>query len=190
MALSFRLARPCFGATIAIRRDRLAQIGGFSRFADDLAEDYSIGEAVRLSGYEVAIPTFSVAHVCLESSLEATLEQQLGLARTIKSIDPVGYCGSIITHPLPLALLGAFLGGTDSAFLVAVAFGCRHLLALAVKRAFGLAAQPAWLIPIQDVIAFSVYVMSFFGTTVSWRGHKYRVLPDGKLVHDQSPGAP
>jgi len=182
MALSFRLARPCFGATIAMRRETLNRIGGFSSFADDLAEDYAIGEAVRAAGYEVAIPCFSVGHVCAESDLRALLAHQMRFARTIRSIDPIGYAGSVITHPLPLALLGLLLGGAGSALVLAIAFGCRLLLCASIERAFGLAGQPAWLVPVQDLIAFGVYVASFFGSTVSWRGHTYRVLPDGRLV--------
>jgi ceramide glucosyltransferase len=184
MALSFGLARPCFGATIAVRRETLNQIGGFANFADDLADDYAIGEAVRASGYEVAIPSFAVGHVCFESDLESLLAWQMRFARTVKSIDPIGYAGSIITHPLPLALIGALLGDGGALLLLAVTLVSRHLLLRSVERRFGLAGQPSWLIPIQDLISFTVYVASFFGTTVSWRGHKYRVLPDGRLLHD------
>jgi ceramide glucosyltransferase len=189
MALSFRLARPCFGATIAIRRETLNHIGDFMSFADELADDYSIGEAVRSSGYEVAIPSFSVGHVCFESDFETLLARQMRFARTIKSIDPIGYAGSIITHPLPLALIAALLGSVGSILLVAVALGCRQLLSMSVERGFGLPRQPSWLVPIQDLISFVVYLASFFGSTVSWRGQGYRVLPDGRLIHDPSRGA-
>jgi ceramide glucosyltransferase len=184
MALSLRLARPCFGATIAMRRETLNRIGGFSNFADDLAEDYAIGEAVRASGSEVAIPGFSVGHVCAENDLRALLAHQMRFARTIRGIDPIGYAGSIITHPLPLALIGLLLGGAGAGLVLAVALGCRLLLCASIERAFGLAGQPSWLIPVHDLIAFAVYVASFFGSTVSWRGNTYRVLSDGRLVED------
>jgi cellulose synthase/poly-beta-1,6-N-acetylglucosamine synthase-like glycosyltransferase len=52
MALSLGLATPCFGATLALRRSLLKSIGGFSAFADFLAEDYGIGQAVRISGHD------------------------------------------------------------------------------------------------------------------------------------------
>jgi ceramide glucosyltransferase len=55
MALTFGLARPCFGATMAIRRQLLTSLGGFSTFANLLADDNAIGEAVRERGYEVVI---------------------------------------------------------------------------------------------------------------------------------------
>jgi ceramide glucosyltransferase len=184
VALSLRLARPCFGATIVLRREMLSRIGGFTSFADDLADDYAIGEAVRSCGHAVAIPSFTVGHVCSERDFQSLLGRQLRFARTVKSIDPVGYAGSIITHPLPLALLGTVLGGAGALLLLGLAIASRHLVARSIERAFGLAAQPGWLVPVQDLIAFGAYVASFFGSTVSWRGHKYRVLPDGRLLHE------
>jgi len=71
-----------------------------------------------------------------------------------------------------------------AALVLAIAFGCRLLLCASIERAFGLAGQPSWLIPVHDLISFAVYVASFFGSTVSWRGNTYRVLSDGRLVED------
>jgi hypothetical protein len=34
----------------------------------------------------------------------------------------------------------------------------------------------------QDVIAFVAYLVSFFGTTVDWRGHRYRLLSNGSFA--------
>jgi ceramide glucosyltransferase len=185
IALRFRLAQPCFGATIAMRRETLNRIGGFSEFADYLAEDYSIGEAIRSAGYKVAIPSFSVGHVCAENDFASLLGQQMRFARTIKSIDPIGYAGSVIAYPLPLALIAALLGGNGTLHLLAVVIACRAILCMLVTRVFRLAAQPYWLIVIQDLISFLVYVGSFFGMTVGWRGQNYRVLKGGRLVEDK-----
>src|SRR5262249_56694792 len=45
--LGLGLARPCFGSTMALRREALAAIGGFKPFADCLADDYAMGAALR-----------------------------------------------------------------------------------------------------------------------------------------------
>jgi ceramide glucosyltransferase len=71
VARSVGLAQPCFGATIAVTRETLDDIGGFPAFADCLADDYAIGAAVRAAGYDVAIPPFSVGHVCFEQTSRA-----------------------------------------------------------------------------------------------------------------------
>src|SRR5258708_7771043 len=48
------LIRPwpgCFGATLALHRETLRQIGGFQRFRDQLADDYRLGAAVVEAGF-------------------------------------------------------------------------------------------------------------------------------------------
>ena len=64
VAMTFGLARPCFGSTIALRRETLNRIGGFPALADCLADDYALGEAVRAGGQEVAVAPGSVGHAC------------------------------------------------------------------------------------------------------------------------------
>jgi ceramide glucosyltransferase len=182
LARSIGLAQPCFGATIALRSETLEEIGGFHAFADCLADDYAVGEAVREAGYDVAIPPFSVGHVCFEQTAAELLRHQMRQSRTIRSIDPVGYAGAIITHPFALALLGALLGSPVGLLVAAIAVVCRTALTLAVERAFALPRHQYWLIPFRDLMAFTTFVSGFFGTSVSWRGSRYRVLSDGTVV--------
>ena len=186
LARSMGLAQPCFGATIALRSETLNDIGGFHAFADCLADDYAVGEAVRTAGYDVAIPSFSVGHVCFERSATELLRHQMRQSRTIRSIDPVGYAGAIITHPLALALIGALLGSPVGLLVAALAIVCRTALTLAVEHAFGLPRHQYWLIPLRDLMAFTTFVSGFFGTSVSWRGSRYRVLSDGTVVQNSN----
>ena len=181
-AISFGLAQPCFGSTIAIRRDMLARIGGLKTFADCLADDYAIGEAVRASGARVAILSHSVGHVCFEDSLPSLLAHEIRVARTIRSIDPIGYCGTIFNHPFSLGLLGALLGGQDGLLLATFGLACRALLCLCVEHAFALKRQPYWLLPMAELLTFFVFVRGLLGSTVTWRGADHRVDQDGRLM--------
>jgi ceramide glucosyltransferase len=184
-AVSLGLAKPCFGATIALRRSTLDRIGGFGALADVLADDHAIGVAIRSQGYDVVTAPFLVGHHCFEGSLRQLIRHQIRVARTIKSIDPIGYAGTIITHPWPLALLALILG-SPAATLVAVAvLLSRVMLCRCVEWRFDLPRQNYWLIPLQDIIGFGVYVTSFFGATVHWRGADYRVTADGTLLQGQ-----
>ena len=183
-AMALKLAKPCFGSTIALKRSTLERIGGFGRFADDLADDYAIGTAARAEGYQVVTAPFLVGHCCFEGSLRQLVRHQIRVARTIKSIDPIGYGGSIITHPWPLALLGMLSGSSAAALVAVAALASRIAVCRCVERRFGLPRVSLWLIPVHDVIAFGVYVASFFGTTVHWRGADYRVATDGTLVEE------
>jgi ceramide glucosyltransferase len=185
VAVSLGLAKPCFGATIALRRSVLERIGGFTALADVLADDHAVGVAVRSAGYEVVTAPFLVGHHCFEESFRQLFRHQMRIARTIKSIDPVAYAGTIVTHPWPFALL-ALLGGDPAAIMVAIAvLVARVTLCRCVEWRFGLPRQNYWLIPLHDLIAFTVYATSFFGATVHWRGADYRVAPNGSLIEGQ-----
>jgi len=182
--LALKVTKPCFGASIAMRRSVLERIGGFAPFADELADDYAIGVAVRSAGYEVVTAPFLVGHRCFEGSLRQLMRHQIRVARTIKNIDPIGYAGTIISHPWPLALIGMLSGSGAAALLAVAALASRLMLCRCVERRFGLPRENYWLIPLQDIIAFAVYVVSFLGATVHWRGADYRVAADGTLVEE------
>jgi ceramide glucosyltransferase len=185
-ALTFDAARPCFGSAILMRRSILDRVGGLGMFADELADDFAIGKAIRAAGYRVVIPRFAVGHVCFEREFRSFWERQMRSARTIRSIDPVGYVGTIFMHPFTLALLAALVGMPHPALMVATAVTSRLVLCSCVERAFGLPRQQHWLVPVHDLISFMIFVTSFLGSAVVWRGHSYRVLADGALKQDQS----
>jgi ceramide glucosyltransferase len=103
----------------------------------------------------------------------------------VRSIAPVGYAGAFLTHPFPLALGGALLGGEYALAVAAAALACRFALCICAERAFRLPRQPYWLIPSRDLLSFGVYIWSFFGMRVQWRGSRYRVAADGSLLSDR-----
>lgn len=182
MAGRLGLARYCGGATIALRRSTLDRIGGFGDFANVLADDHAIGAAVRSLGHRVVIAPILVGHHCFEVSLRQLFLQQLRAARTIKTVQPIGYAGSFVVHPISLALLGALSGSAAAAGIAAVAFAARLMVCRCVERRFGLPRQDYWLVPLQDVTSFAIYIVSFFGKMVHWRGIDYRVAPSGVMV--------
>jgi ceramide glucosyltransferase len=182
--LSLRLARPCFGSTIALRRDMLTRIGGFEAFAEHLADDNAMGEAVRRTGASVAIPTLVIAHAWALHGARELLRQELRWARTIRAVDPLGFMGSVVTYSLPFALLALALDGPVplSAAAIAAALLSRLVLQAQVDHALG-AAEHRWRLgPVRDLLSFLVFIASFFGGAISWRGHRYRVGRDGILI--------
>jgi ceramide glucosyltransferase len=188
--LKLGLACPCFGSTLALRRQTLGEIGGFMAFLDCLADDYAMGEALRARGYAISIPPFAIAHMCTQSSPRDFWCHELRWARTIKSIDLVGYAGSIIAHPLPWALIAALLGAGSTALLPAITIAlasivCRMALLRQVERAYALPPQPYWLVPAHDLWSFILFVVSFCGRDVSWKGHHYRMVAGGNWVIDR-----
>ena len=184
VGLAMGLARPCFGATIAMKRETLAAIGGFDAFLAHLADDNAIGEAVRKAGLTVAIPPLVVRHTCAERDAGELLRHELRWARTLRAASPWGYAGLVMTHPLPFAILAAVTSGRPLAggLMVVAAIACRLVLQIQVDRTLGLRSKSGWLGPLRDLLAFGVHFASFFVGVVSWRGHRYRVRPDGTLV--------
>ena len=178
------MARPCFGATIALRRETLAAVGGFETVLYHLADDYALGEAVRALGLQVRVSRLIVAHTCTEQSLSELARHELRWARTIRAVSPTGYAGSFITHPLPFALLAAaFIGvGAPALGIVAMTLACRLVLQLQVDATLRVRMNRWWLGPVRDLLSFIVYVAGFFVGAVSWRGQRYEVRGDGTLA--------
>jgi ceramide glucosyltransferase len=181
--ISLGLAQPCMGSTIALRRAMLEEIGGFSAFADYLADDYEIGRAVRARGYRLAVPAMGVGHTAAEASARDLLRHELRWTRTIRTVNPLGHLGSVITFGFPIALLSAFLLDFSwlSMTVMGVTVAARLFLKWRIDGIFGTHAGPYWLLPVRDLLSFAVFVVSQFGETVHWRGSRFSVEPSGAL---------
>jgi ceramide glucosyltransferase len=188
VSAKFKLAQPCLGSTIALRRSSLAAIGGFEAVADCLADDYALGEALARRGEAVRLAPNLVGHVCGEFSLAQLWRHELRWSLTVRLIDPIAYCGWGVAHAFPLALIGLCLGGGLAALAIAaVALAARAGLLATTTRCFGLPSHPYWLIPARDLLSFAVFVAGFFGRDVSWQGHRYRLMGEGMLRRSSSP---
>ncbi len=190
MGLSLGLARPCFGSTVAFTRENLEAVGGFRRFRNDLADDYAIGAALRSLGGRVVIPSFTIGHTCVDTELPGLWRHELRWNRTIRTVDPAGYAGSVVTHAFPLALIAAILpgAGTIALAVAASALACRIVLCRQVERAFGLPPHAYWLLPIRDILSFMNFSFAFLSGSVTWKGHDYHVVADGTLIPDADLG--
>ena len=104
------------------------------------------------------------------------------MARTIRGIDPIGYAGGLITHPFPLALLALLAAGKPALLLVLLALACRYAIGRSVERRFGGRRNAYWALPIRELISFAVHVVGLFGSNVTWRGRRYRLLSDGLVA--------
>ncbi len=191
--LGLGLARPCFGSTIALKRKPFVETGGFGAVADCLADDYAVGASLRKRGYDVAIPPMTVGHACAEGSAIELWQHDVRWARTIRSVDPIGYVGSIITHPFPLALIAAVAGGLAGSFTPALGIGlciaamlCRLAVLGQIEHAFALPAQSRWLVPVRDLWSFAAFAWGCVGHIAQWKGHQYRFSPGGALAMSRS----
>ena len=171
------------GPTIAARRETLLEIGGFDAVKDFLAEDFVMGKLAAERGYRVILSSYVIEHRIGAQAFAANLKHRLRWNRSTRRSRPWGYIGQIFTNPLPLALL---LCAVKPAWWPALA------AAVLLRGAAGwatagytlrdpLTRRLWWLVPVQDIASFLVWVAGFFGNTVLWRGRKYYLLRDGRF---------
>jgi ceramide glucosyltransferase len=176
----------CFGATLALRRDTLDAVGGLFPLRDLLADDHALGAAVRATGKAVMLSNHLVDMVVDEPKAAVLVAHELRWLRTIRSIEPWGYVGLALTHPVPLALLALpIAGGSPLSWGVLVlALACRLWLVARVDRALRLPSSAPWRVVFRDCLSFALFLAGFLGSRVAWRGQHFKILPDGALALD------
>lgn len=184
IGLALGFARPCMGSTIAMARDTLDRIGGFTPFADILADDHAIGEAVRALGLAVVVPPMVVTHGCTETSLAGLLRHELRWNATVRGLDPLGFAGSVITYPLPLALLGLLSPTPIAGSILVAALAARAALSLRIDRIVGRRTASLGVLPFRDILSLIVFAGSFFIRSVDWRGERLKMEDGGRVSAD------
>lgn len=177
------IADACLGSTIAVKRATLDNIGGFEAFSNYLADDYEMGRAIRHRGMRVSVLPLAVTHRCTEETLAELFHHELRWSRTVRILRPVSHLGTSVTFPVPVALaaLALLAGSTGGWVALAAALVARFVLKARVEKAFGAASGPLWLLPIRDTLSLAVFIASFFGQKVAWRGARLKVGPSGAM---------
>jgi len=174
------------GSTLAFRRRDLRAIGGFEAFADYLADDYQIGSRIAALGLKVELSNVVVETFLPRYTLRDFADHQLRWARTVRDSRFWGYVGLGLTFGLPWAMLVVlFEHGAGWAWgLLAATLAMRTGVAVVVgklvlhdRQVMGSLA----LIPVRDLFALLVWIVSFAGHKVKWRGDRFR-LENGKLI--------
>jgi ceramide glucosyltransferase len=173
------------GSTLALSREALDAVGGLLPVVDHLADDYELGARVAAAGFDVALSGEVVETFVPAYSFRNFLKHQIRWSRSTRDSRKWGYAGLLFTFGLPWALLNLLASGLslESIALFVLALLGRTALALAVG--VGVLNDPQvlrdlWLLLPRDVVALGLWIWSFAGDTVSWRGQRF-ALKDGKL---------
>jgi ceramide glucosyltransferase len=172
-----------FGATIALRRQVLTQVGGFSVIANHLADDYRLGELTRGLGLRTVLSDVEVEVAVVESSFGILLHHELRWLRTIRAVRPLSYCFCFVTFGVPVALLGTVLAGGSL-----IAAGGLAITALArtmlhfKKRPSRASAARLILVLLRDFLSLGIWGWSFLTRRVRWRDEHYHVFRDGSAL--------
>jgi ceramide glucosyltransferase len=201
------------GAAILMRRNALAEIGGFQSLADCLADDYQLGHRIAKNGHRIAL--CPVVAECWDAPMNwrEVWKHQLRWARTIRVCQPLPYFFSILSNAtlwpllwlasalfkwLPMTLPNAQIDPfrsfeikialLDGMILVIAFLLVRIVLAENLQRRFtpgGKLVSPFWLVPVKDLLQAAIWFCAFAGSTVEWRGRKMKLRRDGTLVEEK-----
>ena len=178
-----------FGATLALRRTTLEDIGGFETLKDCLADDYWLAEHARALGLNTVLSPVMVATDVIEPTFTTLWLREVRWLRTIRSVNPPGFASLIITFTSPWLLVGA---------LLACELSCRDVahpvmaLTLSISTVMGTIARillharsaryshTFWrdlpLVPLRDTLLALQWLGAVFGSHVVWRGARMSVV--------------
>jgi ceramide glucosyltransferase len=177
----------CLGVTMALTRTILNEVGGLHAVVNHLADDQVLGRLVRAQGYALTLAPIVPATTVPEANFRELLRHELRWARTIRALVPIPYAASV----LQISLFWAFIALAATGFslwawvMFLAVLTIRYLLAQRIDTALGLAkAGDAWLFVLRDIVSAAIYVASFTGNQVDWRGQ--RMTADSGRVRPRS----
>jgi ceramide glucosyltransferase len=183
LAIVTKASLACPGATLAIRREVLDQIGGFPPLGHYLVEDNELGRRVVAAGYQIHFASY-VANTSVDlKTLQDWWRHQVYWDQNTKSANPSGFFLTILTRGVPFAFLYALLGGSYGWPVLLGTLGLRIMTA--VGNSFYLkdndGIRNVWLLPVRDLFGIFVWLASFVKKETHWRGKTF-ILNRGILV--------
>jgi ceramide glucosyltransferase len=174
------------GSTLAFRRTELEKIGGFESIVNHLADDYELGKRIAALGLQVKLSDIVVETFLPPYGLRGFFSHQLRWARGVRDARAGGYFGLVFTFGFLWALVALMTSAGAPWSWATLALTLFLRLAVAFVVGVGVLNDPqvlkyAWLIPLRDLIAVGVWVVSLGGHTVTWRGDHFN-LKKGRLT--------
>jgi ceramide glucosyltransferase len=177
------------GPATATRKDHLARIGGLEFTSRYYADDFALGSSIAASGLTVILSSTVVEHVVPRSSFREALTHQILWMKNNRFLRPKGHWGVGLTFAMPYALLGFVASWRSGALgwgLVWLAWGACNCIARSIIVGWAVvkdreALFRCWLYPLRDILGFVVWVLSFAGNRVYFRGEQYALLAGGQI---------
>jgi ceramide glucosyltransferase len=103
---------------------------------------------------------------------------------------PKGHVGTALTFAMPFGIIGLLAGilADQTAIGVALlAWAVLNRVLLSIAVGWGVVGDrrslmQCWLYPVRDLMGFCFWAASFIGTTIVWRGERYRLKAEGRMV--------
>ena len=174
------------GSTLAFRRRDLERLGGFRSIVDFLADDYELGRRIADLGLTVVLSSVVVETHLPAYGLSGFFAHQMRWARGVRDARLGGYIGLGSTFGLFWVLMNliAFHWAPWAIGVFATVALARLAVAIVIGR-FVLedrqVSKQLWMLPVRDLIAVGIWLVSFAGHTVTWRGDRFQ-LKNGRLI--------
>lgn len=188
------------GATMAVRREALAAIGGFEALAEAAADDHELGRRTAARGFRVELAKATVATECTTHDFRSYFRHHLRWAVVTRTSQPWGHVGFGFAQGLPWAITAALIAPS---WRIAAGFAAAYLvLRLTLAFTLGswglrdwLVAQKWWLLPLRDALGFVVWLGSLFASRVYWGDAAFdvrrgRLIPAPSRSIAREPSAP
>ncbi len=174
------------GSTLAFKRADLERIGGFRSIVDFLADDYELGRKIADLGLKIVLSAEVVETHVPAYDLRGYLSHQMRWSRGVRDARLGGYIGLVTTFGILWALLNIVAAHASLWSWVVLGFvlALRGAVAMVVGTAVlgdRSVSGGLWLLPLRDLMAVGVWIASFAGHTVTWRGDRFR-LKNGRLT--------
>jgi ceramide glucosyltransferase len=178
------------GPTIAVRKDSVAEIGGYQALGEYFANDFIIGNFIEKAGYRVVLSDHVIDHVVPPMTFRRMWERQVRWAKSTRYSRPKGHFGTGLIFAMPYGI-AAFVA---AAFLRRPIVGVLLLAAALLNRimecyvvGWGVVHDPQarrapWLYPLRDLLGFVVWCASYLSKSSVWRDSRYKLLEGGRIV--------
>ncbi|HEY1759476.1 MAG TPA: bacteriohopanetetrol glucosamine biosynthesis glycosyltransferase HpnI [Bryobacteraceae bacterium] len=179
------------GPTMAVRRRCVETMGGFGVLGPYCSDDFLLGANVAAQGDAVVLSHHIIDHIILNLSFAASLRHQTRWMKSTRFSRPWGHLGTALTFSIPFGILACLAGLAMHRPVLGLALLIYSILNRMVLAALvgSLAVEEhrhllrtVLLYPVRDFLGFCCWVASYAGSTILWRGRRYR-LSRGGLMH-------
>ena len=180
------VSKVCLGASTALYRSTLKDIGGLEALGDYLVEDYEMGQRILKTGKKNAIVFHLVDTIVDLKTVRQWWTHQLYWDLNIRVVRPAAFFGTVVIRAIPFALmfaalrldlLGLVVMGGAVMIRMATAAG---ILGWGFRDWEGIKSLA--LLPIRDGTGLVSWFLAFTKRTVIWRGVEFILHRDGRMV--------
>jgi ceramide glucosyltransferase len=182
------------GASNAVLRPTLDDLGGMADLGNYLLEDFEMGRRVRAAGKRIEVVTYFVDMLVDLKGPLSWWQHQLYWDRNTRAGNAWGLFGTLFIRTVPFALAFAAARLFDPLSLAVLAGAVAvRLLTAGIFMGWGLGDRGGLrylaLLPFRDLAGFVSTLLALSRPTVVWSGARFVVGPGGRMVPDDEVSA-